>query len=97
MRNPFRYFRNSPDIIRLSVMMCIRFPLSLRRVEDLLFERGIDIRPETVRFWWNRPGSMFAAGLVLAGCQTETLPGDYASTSAQVLETIEFRATSLRW
>ena len=42
------------------VMMYIRFPLSLRNVEDLLFERGIDISHETVRFWWNRFGPMFA-------------------------------------
>ena len=34
----------------------IRYPLSLRQVEDLLFERGIDICHETVRFWWNRFG-----------------------------------------
>ena len=41
--------------------MYIRFPLSLRNVEDLLHERGIDISHETVRFWWNRFGPMFAA------------------------------------
>ena len=41
-------------------MMYIRFPLSLRNVEDLLHERGIDICHETVRFWWNRFGPMFA-------------------------------------
>jgi transposase-like protein len=35
-------------------------PLSLRNVEDLLAERGIDISHETVRFWWNRFGPMFA-------------------------------------
>ena len=35
--------------------------LSLRNVEDLLAERGIDISHETVRFWWNRFGPMFAA------------------------------------
>jgi putative transposase len=61
MKNPFRYFNSSPEIIRLTVMMYIRFPLSLRQVEDLLFERGIDICHETVRFWWNRFGPMFAA------------------------------------
>ena len=61
MRNPFRYFKMSPDIIRLAVMMYIRFPLSLRQVEDLLHERGIDICHETVRAWWNRFGPMFAA------------------------------------
>jgi len=42
-------------------MMYVRYPLSLRQVEDLLHERGIDICHETVRFWWNRFGPMFAA------------------------------------
>ena len=60
-RSPFRYFKTSPEIIRLAVMMYIRFPLSLRNVEDLLHERGIDICHETVRFWWHRFGPMFAA------------------------------------
>ncbi len=59
--SPFRYFRTSPEIIRLAVMMYVRFPLSLRNVEDLLHERGIDISHESVRFWWNRFGPMFAA------------------------------------
>jgi putative transposase len=40
---PFRYFKTSPEIIRLAVMMYIRFPLSLRNVEDPLHERGIDM------------------------------------------------------
>ena len=60
-RSPFRYFKTSPEIIRLAVMMYVRFPLSLRNVEDLLHERGIDISYETVRFWWNRFGPLFAA------------------------------------
>jgi len=60
-RSPFRYFKTSPEIIRLAVMLYVRFPLSLRNVEDLLHERGIDISHETVRFWWNRFGPMFAA------------------------------------
>ena len=59
--SPFRYFRTSPEIIRLAVMMYVRFPLSLRNVEDLLHERGIDISHESVRFWWNRFGPLFAA------------------------------------
>ena len=61
MKNPFRYFDSSPEVIRLVVMMYVRFPLSLRNVEDLLAERGIDICHETVRLWWNRFGPMFAA------------------------------------
>lgn len=60
MSNPFRYFKTSPEIIRLAVMMYVRFPLSLRNVEDLLHERGIDISHETVRFWWNRFGPLMA-------------------------------------
>ncbi len=59
--NPFRYFKTSDEIIRLGVMLYVRFPLSLRNVEDMLRERGIDISHETIRFWWNRFGPMFAA------------------------------------
>jgi putative transposase len=39
----------------------VKYPLSLRNVEDLLHERGIDVSYETVRYWWNRFGPMFAA------------------------------------
>jgi putative transposase len=60
-KNPFRHFKTSPEIIRLAVMLYVRFPRSLRNVEDLLHERGIDISHETVRFWWNRFGPLFAA------------------------------------
>ena len=60
IQNPFRYFKTSPEIIRLAVMMYVRFPLSLRNIEDLLHERGIDIYHETVRYWWNRFGPLFA-------------------------------------
>ena len=59
--DPFRYFDSSPEVIRLVVVMYVRYPLSLRNVEDLLFDRGIDICHETVRLWWNRFGPMFAA------------------------------------
>jgi putative transposase len=61
--SPFRCFNSSPEVIRLVVMMYVRFPLSLRNVEDLLFERRIDICHETVRMWWNRFGPMFAADI----------------------------------
>jgi putative transposase len=53
--------KTSPEIIRLAVMLYVRFPLSLRNVEDLLHERGIDVSHETVRYWWNRFGPIFAA------------------------------------
>ena len=60
-KTPFYRFNSSPEVIRLVVMMYVKFPLSLRNVEDLLAERGIDVCYETVRFWWNRFGPMFAA------------------------------------
>jgi putative transposase len=59
--SPFKWFKTSPEIIRLAVMMYVRFPLSLRNVEDLLHERGVDISHETVRFWWHRFGPLFAS------------------------------------
>ena len=48
-RSPFRYFKTGPEIIRLAAMLDIRFPLSLRNVEDLLRERGVDASHETIR------------------------------------------------
>lgn len=61
--SPFRGFRSSPEVIRLVVRLYVRFPLSLRNMEDLLFERGIDLCHETVRFCWNRFGPMFAGDI----------------------------------
>jgi putative transposase len=57
----FKWFKTRLEIIRLAVMMYIRFPLSLRNVEDLLHERGVEISHETVRFWWHRFSPLFAA------------------------------------
>lgn len=57
---PFRYFHSSPEVIRLAVLIYVRFPLSLRNVADLQFERGIDVCHETVRLWWN---PLFAADI----------------------------------
>jgi putative transposase len=50
-------------VIRLLVLIYVRFPLSLRNVEDILVERGIDVCHETVRFWWNRFGALFAGDI----------------------------------
>ena len=41
--------------------MSVRDPFSLRQVEDRLCQRGLDIGHETVRYWWNRVGPVFAA------------------------------------
>ena len=61
MLNPFRYFNSSPEVIRAAVLLYVKYPLSLRHVEDILAERGIDVSHETVRQWWNRFGPLFAA------------------------------------
>ena len=63
MTNPFRYFNCSPEVIRAAVLLYVKYPLSLRHVEDILAERGIDISQETVRQWWNRFGPMFASAI----------------------------------
>ena len=59
--SPFRNCRTGPEIISLAVMLYIRFPPSLRNVEDLHHERGIHVCHEAVRFRWNRFGSSFAS------------------------------------
>ena len=41
MRQHFRCFNSSPQVIRLTVLLYIRYPLSLRKFKDLLFERGV--------------------------------------------------------
>ena len=51
--SPYRYFRASPEIIRLAVTLCIRFPLSLRNMEDLLHERRIEVIHTTQPIWPN--------------------------------------------
>jgi transposase-like protein len=58
---PLKWFKTGPEIIRLAVMMYVRFPLSLRNVEDLLHERGVEFSHESVRYWWHRFRPMFAA------------------------------------
>ena len=59
--NLFRWFWRSPEIIRLAVMLYVRYPLSLRNVEEILHERRINVSHETVRFWCSRFRSMFAS------------------------------------
>jgi len=59
--SPFDHFKTAPEIIRLAVMMYVRFPGSPRNVEDLLHERGVDVSNEAVRFWWHLFGPVFAA------------------------------------
>ena len=48
--DPSKGVHSSPEILRLAVMMYVRFPLSLHNVEAVLHQRGIDISHETVRY-----------------------------------------------
>ena len=48
--SPFRYFISCAEVIRLTVLLYVKYPLSLRNVEDLPAERGIDISHERVRY-----------------------------------------------
>ena len=48
--NPFRWFDSSPEVIRLVVMMYVRYPLSLRDVEDHPDDILIDARAGVVIF-----------------------------------------------
>ena len=57
-RSPFRWFKTSPDFICLAAIKLVRFPLSQRNVKDLVNERGTDICPKRVRFWWHLPRRM---------------------------------------
>ena len=61
--SPFRYVNSSPEVIRLVVMIYVRFRCRCANVEDLLFERGIAICHKTVRMWWNRFGPLFAGDI----------------------------------
>lgn len=54
-------FKSSPEDIRLAEIMHIDFAPSLWNVEDLLYERGIDVSYKTVRFCWHWFGPLFAA------------------------------------
>ena len=58
--NHFKYYKTSPEIIKLAIMYYVRYPLNLRQVEDVLHERGVDICHETVRYWWHKLGPVLS-------------------------------------
>ena len=60
-KNTYRGHRFPPAIIQLTVWMYARFTLSLRDVEELLAERGLDISYETVRRWFLKFGKSMPA------------------------------------
>lgn len=59
----FKRHRFSPQIIRHAVWLYARFTLSLRDIEDLFAERGLDVSYETVRRWFQKFGGPIANNL----------------------------------
>lgn len=56
--NLLRCLNFSSDMIRLVVMINVKFTIILRNFENFLFEPSIDICQEMVRLWWNRFGAL---------------------------------------
>ena len=59
----YRRHRFLVDVIHQTVWLYFRFPLSLRNVEDMLSQRGIDVSYETVRRWSVKFGLAYARKL----------------------------------
>ncbi|AHD03640.1 transposase (plasmid) [Leisingera methylohalidivorans DSM 14336] len=64
--------RFPPEIIAHAVWLCVRLNLSLREVEEMMLERGIDVSYETVRRWTRKFGSLIARNLR----RRQARPGD---------------------
>jgi len=62
-RSPYHGHRFPPVVIQHVVWLYLRFTLSLRDVEDMLAERGLDLSYETVRRWVCKFGPLFARDL----------------------------------
>src|SRR5512147_418726 len=62
---PVSYARHQfpPSVIQHAVWLYLRFQLSLRDVEDLLAERGLDVSYETIRRWVMKFGTIYAKRL----------------------------------
>lgn len=59
----YKRHRFPPEIIAYAVWLYFRFPLSLRLIEEMLFERGILVSYETVRRWGLKFGQDFVRRL----------------------------------
>jgi len=60
----FKRHRFPPDVIRYAVWLCFRFTLSIRDVEELLAQRGVEASREAVRCWVIKFGPLIAANLL---------------------------------
>jgi transposase-like protein len=64
----FKRHRFPPEVIRHAVRLYLRFTLSLRDVEELLAQRGIEVSYETIRCWTVKFGPLIAANLRRRRC-----------------------------
>ena len=62
----YKRHRFQADVIRHAVWLYFRFTLSLRDVEELLAQRGIEVSYETIRCWTLTFGGLFAPPAALA-------------------------------
>ena len=63
MKNLYKRHRFPPSVIQYAVWLYYRFNLSIRDVEDLLFERNINVSYESIRLWINKFGPEFTRRL----------------------------------
>ena len=68
----YRRHRFPREVIAHAVWLYARFPLSLRMVEEMLLERGIDVSYETIRRW----GAKFGPALARELRRRAPRPGD---------------------
>ena len=59
----FKRHQFQPDVIRYGAWLNFRVALSLRNVEELLAQRGIEVGYETIRCWTIKFGPLIAANL----------------------------------
>jgi transposase InsO family protein len=80
--------RFPPDVIRHAVWLYLRFTLSLRDVEELLAQRGIEVSYETIRCWTRKFGRSMPG---ISGAAAANRPGAtsldvfYLTASPQLL------------
>jgi len=59
----YKRHRFPPEIIAHAIWLYVRFNLSLREIEEMLLERGIDVSYETIRRWTIKFGPQIARDL----------------------------------
>jgi len=70
----YKRHRFPPDVIRHAVWLYFRFTLSLRDVEEMLAERGIELSYETVRCWTRKFGQSAKPTPAQTLCQRPLAP-----------------------